>query len=293
MAFFSQIQFPVYITPKSIRRIIGTQDQSTNDDDILLWQADMISRRIEDFTNRRFFCYRQVIRQNWPGTSFVLYTPEDLHTVYTITNGNGAIIPASVTVGSTTTQVQMIYPEQEYPKYRIELAINSGVVWLFVGTPQQAITLDCLWGFPYATNTGQHNIATNATVQDATGQNATQTTLLVQSGIFQVGHTILVEDEFQIVQDITTGVANDTLTVLRGACGTTAIAHAKDTAIKLEVYNPTIVNAAYRWVSNLYRQKDAAVTDQVGFTGMGQLTTPLSMPKDVEQMLSQYVRRSH
>lgn len=291
MATFQVQLLPVYVTPTEVRRLLGTQAQATNDDDILMFFCDNISRRIEQYCNRRFFIYRQSIKMDWRA-SYVLYAPEDLYNIVTLTNGDGNVIPAT----SGSTQVIYYYPSQEYPKYKIELSIISGVVFLYTGTPQQAITMDAWYGFPAIPNTGQYYISSGAVVAEAvTGQNATQTTLVVPTGTYHAGQTILIETEMEIVQAVTamTPSSNyDTCTVLRGSIGTTAATHANGTTINTIVFHPDIVQAAYRLAAYAYRQKDSQMFDQIGIQQMGTLTLPMAIPQDVRAILNQYVRSS-
>ena len=286
MATFPNLMTPVYATPAQVRRMLGTDNQSTNDDDILLWLCDLCSRRIEEYCNRRFYMYNQTMLRDWRA-SYMMELPEDLHTLTTLTNGDGNTIDE--TTGTTTNW--LLYPNYEYPKYKIEITINSGKVFLYTGTPQQAISLNALWGYPAVTNSGQHNFLTSATVQNATSQNSTTTSLVVQTGSFVAGQTLLIGSEFEIVQSVTTG-ATDTLTVLRGAAGSTAATHLNGVAIYQEVYHPAIVNAMYLLVANSYRQKDSQLSGDIGIAGYGQLTIPLDMPPQVKGILNQFVRNS-
>jgi len=292
MATFANILTPIYCTPTQVRRVIGTNTQSTNDDDILLYFCEQASRRIDVFCNRRFYIYSQTMLLDWPGTSFTLYLPEDLHTVTTLVNGDGNTIPKTITIGGSTVIVQYLYPAYEYPKWKLELGINSSIVFLYVGTPQQALSLTALFGYPAVENTGQYYMATSATVQDAVSQTASATTLTTQTGNFQAGQTILVDSEFELIQGVSVGATNDTLTVLRGAAGSTAAIHTNGTAINLCVYNPDIVHAAYRLAGYLYRQKDSGVYDTIGIQQMGTLTIPSDIPQDIRAILKQYIRTS-
>lgn len=293
MGLYGQQILPVYLTPLQLRRMLGTELQSTNDDDLLLWFISHASRKIDEYTNRKFYIYRQVINADFQGHAFHMDMPEDLHTVLTLTNGNGVVIPPTTTVGANTIQVHMIYPPQEYPKYRVSLNITSGYVYLFTGSPQQAIQLDCLFGFPAITNNGTYHTNSGATVQNAVSQDAATTTLLAPTGFFQVGETLLIGSEVEIIQSITTGATNDILTVLRGAIGTTAEAHLNGTTISKYIYHDEIVHACARLSAFYYRQKDSAGQfDSVGMAGYGQITIPLQFPPDIKATLSNFVRNS-
>ena len=117
--FFPPITQPCYATPQQIRRILGTQGQSTNDDDILLWFCNEASRKIDDFCTRFFYVFYQTINVDWPGNSFVLHMPMDLHTIVQITNGDGNILPATTQFGGQNPiSTWYLYPNSEYPQYK-------------------------------------------------------------------------------------------------------------------------------------------------------------------------------
>ncbi len=295
MGVFAPIQNPVYVFPAQVRRILGTQSQATNDDDILLSFCEELSRKIDFECNRQFFPRYQTLKMDWPGTSFTLDLPDDLLQMVTLTNGDGSIIPQTTTIGGSTVQVQFLYPSAEFPKSKLEIGINSGVVFLFVGTPQQAISIDAIWGFPAYENTGTWNTSTSATVQDTTQQSATQTTLLTQTGNFYAGQTLYIESEFEIIQSVSTSTPNDTLTVTRGQCGSAAVTHANGTAINQTLVHPSLFRAAERMVGWAYRLKDAAdgyTYGTVGIKAFGSLTIPNAFPEDVRDILKN-LRRGH
>lgn len=292
MGVFQPIQNPVYVTPAQVRRILGTNTQSTNDDDILLSFCEELSRKIDFECNRQFFPRYQTLLMDWPGTSFTLDLPDDLLQMITLTNGDGNVIPQTTVIGGSTVKVQYLYPSFEYPKSKLEIGINSGIVFLFVGTPQQAISINAIWGFPAYENTGIWNTTTPATVQDATGQNDTQATLLVQTGNFYAGQTLYIESEFEIIQSVTTGATNDVLTVTRGQCGSTAAIHLNGTAIKQVLVHPSLFRAAERLVGWAYRKKDDADYNTVGIRSFGTLVLPRVMPEDVTDILKN-LRRGH
>jgi hypothetical protein len=288
MGLFPAPFLPTYITPQMVRRAIGTLDQSLNDDDILLWIADDASRKVEEITNRTFFPRYQTIKIDWPRNSYELMLPDDLLTLTTITNGDGNVINDS----DSGTQNIYYYPQDQHPRYKIQLGINSGKVFLFIGTPQQAISLDAIWGYPANENTGQYYVSTAATVQDTIQQNASQTTLLVQTGNFYPGQMLIIGTEYELIQAVDIGATNDTLTVLRGACGSTAAVHASGTAISQVLIHPTIVRAAYRLVAWNYSLRNSPLFGSSSVTAMGGVVTPLSIPTDIEDDLMAF-RRGH
>jgi hypothetical protein len=287
MGLFPPLFIPTYITVNAVRRAAKTLDQSTNDDDILLWIADDCSRKIEQYTRRQFFPRHQTIKVDWP-SSYELDLPDDLLSLTTLTNGDGNIIYD--TEPSTGVQNIFYYAQDQYPRYKIQLGIQSGKVFLFVGTPQQSITLDAIWGYPAYENTGQYYVSTAATVQDTTQQSASQTTLLTQTGNFYAGQMLLIGSEYELIQSVSVGTTNDTLTVLRAACGSTAAAHANGTAIYQILVHPVIVRAAWRIIQWSYEIRSNAMYGTSSISGMGEKIVPLSIPEDVKDDLNGFIR---
>lgn len=288
MGLYPSLVLPVYVTPAVVRGMLGTSDQNTNDDSLLLWMADDVSRKIEEVCNRRFYPYYDTVLLDWQGRSFELDLPADFISLTTLTNGDGNAIPA--TSGSTT--VILYYPQSEYPRYKIQLNISGGYVFLFNSTYQQAISVNGLWGYPSDENTGRYSVSTSATVQNTTSQNATTTSLLTQTGNFYAGQMVLIGTEFELIQSVTIGTPNDTLTVVRGACGSTAAAHLNGVAINQVLYHPAIVRAAARLLAWNYNLRNSPLFGTSSISGMGQVITPLAIPADIMDDLMAF-RRGH
>ena len=291
MGTFPGLKNPVYITPTQVKRIIGTTASAVNDDDLLLRFCEETSRRIDKYCNRFFYPRYQELKTNWPGTSFDLRLPFDLINVVTLTNGDGnVILPTNLTTGNAN---YFLYEQDSYPRWKLQLSIISGIVFLFVSTPQQAISIKALWGYPASEYDGSWKTDSAATVQNGTSQNATIKTLQVQTGYFNAGDTVYIDDEFEIVQSVSvlTPSSNfDTLTVSRGSAGSTAAVHLNGTTIYLVEYHPEIFHAAERLTAWAYRLKDSQQFQDIGVSSMGVISLPKGMPVDCADILRDFVR---
>lgn len=285
MATYDPIVSPCYVTLEDVKGKINAK--GTNDDAMILSFIEGASRRIDIFCRRFFYPLQATFAFDWPGTVFELEVKDDLLSVTTITNGDGNSIPPS-TNGVTN---YYLYPTNRFPKYKIALGWNSGKVWLFVGTPQQAISIAGIWGYPADRIQGTWNFTTSATVQDPSGQSSSQTTLLVPTGTIRTGQTLYIGSEMELVQSIAGGSTNDTLTVLRGFAGTTAATHANGAAVNRVAYEPDIVKATYRLAAYYYRQKDSQVFDTLNIPMLGQVKIPWELPKDIQEDLAPFVKR--
>jgi hypothetical protein len=120
--------------------------------------------------------------------------------------------------------------------------------------------------------------ATTFTVSDADGVSEDR-----DDQRFQAGQLIRIESEYLLVRAVDTNA--NTLTVKRGANGTTAAIHAGGTAIS--IYRPmeTIEQAALRLATWAYRQKDVNVFERITIIGTSQSVMPGAVPGDVLDLL--------
>jgi hypothetical protein len=273
----------LYATLDDLRRYLGLTSAQTGDDDLLLAVLGAASRLIEGYAGRRFYPerYTRAYTYRDPRT---LLLEGDLLDLHTLTNGDGSTLDP---------EAYHLQPPGESVKSAVVLDLTQ-TVFVHTGDPVDAITVDATWGFhpnwaAAWTDSGDSvqddplsSSATTLTVSDADGLDATGL-----RARFGVGQLLRIEDEILHVLVINT--TTNTLTVTRGANGSTAAAHDQDTAIA--VYQPPddVRQVCLRVASWLYKQKDAGFVYAAG--GLrGQLTVPPALPDDVQQILQPYVR---
>lgn len=287
---FYQPQRSCYATAKQVKALLGNTVAATGqvidniNDDIVVYLAEAASQKIDEFCAPRvFYPYYKSSIFDWPGTSFELPFRDDLLSLTNIINGDGTSIPPTTVVANSTLSSYFLYPADTLPKYKVVLNIAVGRVFLFIGTPQQAIQVQGIWGYPDNEVLKRWYVNSGATVQDIGGQTIGATTLTVQPGIFQVGQTIYIDSELELVQNVAAGATSDILTVQRAANGTTATAHTNGAVVYRVTHHPVITRACYRLAAYYYRQKDSADFGklQVGTPMFGMIELPQEIPADI------------
>jgi len=241
------------VTLTQLKRYCGIASTFTTDDALLTrliidgeqWAEEKAKRAMKPIIEARTFDY--------PGNN-TLYFDDDLLEVVSITNGDGVAV----------TLTDLYYePRRTYPKFGIGFEVGASSVWNYETTPENSISVNAAWGYhddwPHAW------IDSLDEVEDAAGINASVTTVTVtnvdganvdtDSPRFSAGMLIKVESEWMEVTAATNSTT-DTLTVKRGARGSTAATHAKDKPIY--VFSPArnVVGAIMAYAHWRYNQKN-------------------------------------
>jgi hypothetical protein len=240
-------------TLQQLRQRLGLSPDDTADDPRLLAALQAATAQMEAAALRRFIPRRvsigHTLNPRYP-TELVLV--DDLLELDTLVNGDGrTIAPEHI--------VTVPHSAYDGPVALVELIEGESFVW--TETPVQAITVSGIWG--WHDRWSQAWRGSSDTVQDA-ALDSTTTTLTVTDadGLdahgtiprFQVGQLLRLGSEYVWVTGVDT--VNNTLTVKRGANGTTAAAHAQYTAI--EIYQPPldVEMLCLRWALWLYKEPD-------------------------------------
>jgi hypothetical protein len=121
--------------------------------------------------------------------------------------------------------------------------------------------------------------ATSITVTDADGFDAFGFTPR-----FSRGNLIRIDDEFMRI--VAVNATTNTLTILRGQRGSTAVSHLLDAPISVWNIEPDIRRAAYQWVALLYARRGSF--EQRVIDGVGITTYPADAPTEVIRLLQPY-----
>lgn len=192
-------------------------------------------------------------------------------------------------------------PQGVTPVRSVRLSDVNGTLynqtWFpWIGTTGQfldTIVTTGWWG--YRTNYETEGfLSSGDSVQDIGGITSSATSIKVTSvsGVdfyfqtprFSPGNLIRIENELCLIW--ATDTVNNTLTVRRGANGTTAIAHAQNTAISTWFPEDDIVRAATRWVCLLYARRGAF--EKMTVSGVGIVSYPDDCPSEVYATLQGY-----
>lgn len=238
----------------------GGTDFGTNSDTPMLLTLEAASRRVEAFCNRsRFgsgFGPRTGTNRYDGNGAAELWFDDDLLTVTSIT-----ILDSTAASTSKTPTVDTDYFLQPYdttPKRSIVLHGGSGSSVTSFTSGMRTVSVAGAWGYAAETLTAAATAAATAT--------SSATSLTVSSGSeFSAGMTLLVDSE----QLYVTAVSGVTLTVDRGANGTTAAGHASGSTIAYYRYPRDVVDATIRLAHRRWRAKEAGVTGDFGAGDVG------------------------
>ncbi|MEM6281176.1 MAG: phage head-tail connector protein [Chloroflexota bacterium] len=230
------------------KRHLGIPESNTAQDDRLLATLEAASRHVERYTGRRFLPYRATITHDLlPVCPNELLLTEDLLQLISVTDADGPIDTDDITLLPADGPASL-------------LRINGLFAW---DSPERTADVTGVWGWNETPldmwqDTGDavndlslSSAATTITVGDADAVYADGVTPR-----FAVGALLNIEDEFVRVLSVD-AVAN-TLSVERGAQGTTAIAHSLGTPI--QVYRPAFdaLITVLRVAAWLYRAPDTS-----------------------------------
>lgn len=243
------------LTVDAIKRLTDIGADNVADDDVLQLLIGAASSLVEQYTGRSFVPLWQTRRFDAHGdhiTTTTLNVDRDLLEVSVLTNGDGVeIAPADY----------LLVPYDDYPKHAVSLRGTSIVTFTWEDDWRAAISAQGVWGYHEdwthawvdTLDTVQNNPltaqATAITVANADGVDA--------RGIaprFEVLGYYRIENE--VVQARSVNSVTNTLTVLRGVLGTTAVQHAQNTAISRYLVMGDIELAAQALTTWLYRNKD-------------------------------------
>lgn len=145
------------------------------------------------------------------------------------------------------------------------LQLKDGRTFAWGSTPQHAVAVSGVWGW-HDNPDAMWQDSDDTVLDDPLSAAATTLTVndvdVTSPGRgprFQVGHLLRIEDEMLRVLAIDT--VSNTLTVMRGANGSSAASHISGSTV--EVYQPPagVVDLCLRWAAWVYRQPDGGAVD--------------------------------
>lgn len=241
------------VTLAQLKRYLGLDSTFTSDDALLTrllieaeaWSERQMQRVLKPVIETRHF--------DWPGQD-TLYFNDDLLELISVTNGDSTSVSLS----------DLAYiPRRTYPKFGISLNGASSVSWTYSTKQEDAIALAGVWG--YHDNYSAAWVDSLDKVTDAGGINASVTTISVgnvdganinnDTPRFSAGMLIKIESEWCEVTAATNSTT-DTLTVKRGALGSTAATHALNTPIYVFEPARNVTGAITAYVHWRYNQKN-------------------------------------
>ncbi len=238
-------------TLEQLRGHLGAPPNAT-EDARLLRALEAASTQIERLTGRRFLPYVAARQYDLP-PSDALLLDEDLLAIDALHNGDGSAIDLADVV---------LMPSS--PPHSV-LRLRDGAYYLAAAGAVAAITVNGVWGWHERYTRAW--VASGESLAAPLDEAATALPVSAISGVaadgqsprFQVGALLRLDDEFLRV--LALDEAAQTLTLERGAQGSTAAAHS--VGALLEVFRPDAeaLSLSLRWAAWLYRQPDSGQND--------------------------------
>lgn len=249
----------------------------TTDDTRMLTKLRAASAQIDRYLGRSFAPTVATRKFDYRSVRTLLFRTGDLLELTTLTNGDGSVIDpnAAILLGGIGG-----------PYYGIELDVTKAF-FLYLTTRTRAISVTGVWGWhddylnawrasgDALTSFGISAASTSITVANAAGADGWN-----NSPRFQVGQLLRVETEYMHLVGVNTGT--NTLTVVRGANGSTPAAHAVSTPIFVYAPPVDVTEIALRWAAWLMRLEDTG--DFGGGTAepiLGGVRVPPTIPPDL------------
>lgn len=233
----------------------GGTDFGTTDDAVMLAILEGASRRVEGYCDRsRFgsgFGPRVVASQGYDhdGTNHLELFDDFL----TITSVTSAPTTGDTPVTLTATTDYLPWPSGVTQKRDLVFPFLGGNA---IGWGYNVISVSGTAGYSnVSASIGAMGTATSGTVS-----------ITLTSGAAYPGATLLADAEQMYVTAATNGTA---LTVVRGANGTTAAAHAAGTTVYQFTYPAEVVSATLLVAQRRWRQKESGITGDFGGQIMG------------------------
>lgn len=251
------------------------------------------SRMWDGSTRRKFYPRSEVRYYDHPDDATRLKVDDDLLEVTTFTTQNG-----DDTVAAADYYLMCGHSYNLMPYDRLVMKTDgSQPNLLYSGTPQKANAIAGLWGYHedwadawQSSNDAVQDdpltaAATTLTVADVDGKDIYGLSLR-----FEIQMLLKADDEYMYVTGKNTSA--ETLTVIRGANGTTAAAHDANTVIY--VYEPMedVAHAVRRLAAWLYAQRNTPYIEQLASVEIGGvIIIPKAAPVDVQALAAMYRRR--
>lgn len=140
---------PSYTTLAKLKTITNTPLTDTSRDEFYSDVVTDCSRLIDTWTRNQFYPTTETRYFDYQ-EPFRLMLDKRLVSVTAFTNGDGLTVQVDTAATKSINTEALLYPlNPKYPCYdRIELLRNVGRVLYFTNTPQAALSVSGVWGYP-------------------------------------------------------------------------------------------------------------------------------------------------
>lgn len=251
----------------------------TNEDTELLELLNAASRAVDNYTRRWYYVKEETRYCDGSGSPVFL---DDILSVTTFKLDEDGDATYESSMASTDYH---LYPLNGFPKTWAKLSVDSDYGGFASGIVKG---IEIVGTFGYGDGESATPYSDSGDDVESDPLTAAATTCTVNDGDhFAVGQTIRIESE----QCYISGIATNTLTISRGANGTTAASHAQNTDIYIYQYPDPIVEATLIQSMRWWKRRESAFQDMVGSPEVGGLVAYKGMDADLELMVKPYIKR--
>jgi hypothetical protein len=228
------------VTLEALRRHLAFSPTDTAHDARLFSALRHATQHLESITHRVFIPYKAtLIHRVNHRTPHELHLEDSVLQLLEVHNADQISIPLNT--------LEVLFDSV--------LCLNNGIVFSAYTSVLNAINVTAIWGYHDHYAQAWLNVNSHLTsVMNASQSQLTVNANVLSDGIIGQGQLIRLDDEFCIVSAINT--TSNTLTLFRGANGTTAISHTINTPIFAYQVPQDIQNACLRWAAFFYANPD-------------------------------------
>jgi len=251
----------------------------SGDDTRLRLLAESQSRVIDRLCNRHFYALSATRTFDGSGADTLLMP--DLVSITTLKTDDDINRTFEATWATTD---YLLRPNNADPTTRensnsrpyTEILIDSNGTKSYFTQGAQTVQVAGVWGF------WQHTFTATETADAISSTTATTFSVSSRTDV-EVGHTILIDSEQLYVQSY----SGNTLTVVRGANGTTAATHSGGAAISVYEYPDPVREAVIIQAARMWKRRDSSFANAVGLEG-GLMEIFRGIDQDVKQAVRPY-----
>jgi hypothetical protein len=269
-----------YVTLEGFKRYQGIEADQVGQDALLRTLLERSSRVLDIETERHYNPQVATRYYEHPSDTRDLWLDGDLLevTVLTTCNGQTVLVPGDY------------YPMQGRsctPPYT-HIALRDGVYYTWTGTRRQATAVTGVWGYHSNWASAWQACTTLAEALDKTSPIVKITTGPQGdwNGLpFHLEPMMLLKVGSEYLYALATNAETPSLTVVRGANGTTVDSHLL--GANVYVYQPDAIaqHVTSRLAAWLWHQKDSATFVTTGYPEIGLVEVPAGMPPDIQRLL--------
>jgi hypothetical protein len=274
---------------KTEKDITGTS--KTLDDDYILAAVEAVSRRIDGLLQPTQKLSKRPYFAPYLEDRAIMYYDNQINSISDVLDINQWFLELNTVTAGTVVITSDVSPFiNNFPPFKqLQLAVASGKSWYSVSCGDsdtrpyiKPLTINALWGW----HPDWDNAFTQLSTLAAAIVSTTVTTFTVAAGEgvnFSSGHFLQIDSEYMEVVSVST----DTLTVTRGANGSTAATHLINAPVTALNISEDIQRITARQAASMYARLGAFEAQQFSDIG-GVVTYPEDLLQELRNTLLVY-----